>query len=181
MGNSTPKKVNIERFGWTIEVPKGWKISSLVENKYWKLRGEEALKKRVSKNIDTDAFKSLLMLNTGFGSKNMLAASYTKYDKAVDKDYEFSKKMRMMAMERMFRGRRGVEVKSKYEPVTIDGLDFDAQFLDISKNGKKVIKMVSMERKYDNDDILLIQCSTRPEFFDNILNSILNSKFSRKN
>ena len=178
--NSKPINVYIESYGWQLQIPKGWKVSTKIENAYWENRGTKVLKEKVNRKIDTKSFVPVIQLNSGLGSLNMFVATHAKFDPVTDKNYEFSRKMRNWAYKQVYKGRVGIKIKTKEFPITIDELKFEAEYIEVFKNDKMIMKQISLERMYENQDILIIQCVGKPDYYDDMFNAFLKSKFDRK-
>lgn len=180
-GHITENLYQNDQFGWKFEIPEGWRIMINLEQDYWKNKGNKVADNAFGdKSIDT--WINFFSIEKGV-SLNQLSANSTKYDPNIHgNSYENSRKTRFYGMKELLERKPNVQVDSKEEKYVIDGLIFDSYFMKLYKNDELKGYQLILEKKFQNNDILMIGLSATDEITLNELKGGLNrSKFTRKN
>ncbi len=169
-----------EKFGWKVTLPKAWKKTSEVEKYLLKKSGEKAIEIEFNEN-STDTWTELLNIYLVGKDINQLSASYSQYDPQIHgNSYEKSRETRFNGVKRIIES-KGVEVEVVRTTTTIDQLEFKTFNMLTTKEGQHQFYQILMEKKFDNNDILLISIfATEREKLESFKNSVLESTFNRR-
>lgn len=170
-----------DRFGWEFEIPTNWVTLTKIEKMIWKNHGNNLAEKEFGEN-STDTWKEILNIKKGI-KINQLVATCSNYNPEIHgDDYELSKEKRFIGSKQILEKNPGVEVEAIRTNTEIDGVKFDTYNMSIKKNGEQKGYQIMLEKKYENNEILLIGIVvSEKEKLEELKNVLMASKFKRKN
>lgn len=170
-----------ERFGWEFEIPNNWTTLTKIEKAILKNHGNNVVEKEFGEN-SIDTWKEILNIKKGI-KINQLAATYSVYNPVIHGvSYELSKEKRFIGAKQLLEKNPGVEIEAVRTKTEIDGVEFDTYNMSIIKNGELKGYQIMLEKKYDNDEILLIGIVvSEREKLEELREALMASKFKRKN
>ncbi len=171
-----------ERFDMKVNLPKGWQLmSKLLENKLKEIGGEE-IEKEFGDNR-SNRWTTLLHLQKVGLSLNTLMISYLVYQPEIHGDsYTRSKETRFLGMKKILENNPGVKVEDSRALMDIGGVEFDAYNMLIRKEEEIKGYQILLEKKYDNNEVLLFIITTEDrEALEELRVVIESIEMGRKN
>jgi len=178
--NIEDNKIFIEEFGWKMNLSSQWRKLSYIESKLYDKIGDDAAKEEFKeKSINT--WTELFKIASGSGTNQILATKGKYNPEYHGPDYEVNKAMRFDGIKKIYQNNVGIEVESVKNKILIDDTEFDGISMVIMQNGKKIMYQNVFEKKYENDQLLMISLMAQDKNkFQEFQDSLLNSTFSRK-
>lgn len=170
-----------ERFGIQLVIPKEMKTTSQLKQAVTKAKGNQAYKEALDdKTIDT--WSTILQAQKG-RDNNYLTIVSSVYDREVYVDkYNIMKSNRFKMNVMAFEKNKDVNVQENRSKTEIDQLEFDCQELVIFRGSRELGRLKTLERKYANDDLLILSITATDNNNYEFLNQVMYStKFTRKN
>lgn len=169
-----------DRFKWKMKTLDSWRLTTNLEKNIYNKIGDKAIKKEF-KNNSIDTWTEILNIQSGI-KINQMAATRSRFDKTLHgSSYLKSKEKRFHGSKKLFEDKNGVEVESIRTVTTIDGVSFDTFNMAVKKNGEHQFYQIMLEKKYNNDEILLISITaTELEKLNEYKDALMSSKFERK-
>lgn len=170
------------QFGIELTLPYTLMIIPTIEKERFNEQGNRALSEVVQdKRIDT--WTTILQAKRGF-QNNYLAIASSYYDSELHgDDYEKQKSNRFQGNRLILERKGGVTIDEKRYFDDIDGVEFDCQEIKIeaTENKKLLGFMKTFEKRYANNDLLIISITAKNESNYKFLNQVLDSiKLNRK-
>lgn len=171
-----------KKFEWQLNISPNWRLTTSLEKEIFNQVGDKSIKDEFKKN-STNTWVEILNLQSPGALTGQLTASYSKYDKAIHGDsYKNSKETRFYGIQKLIENNKGVKVESFRGEIKIDNITFDVFDMSVKKNGEQKFYQTLLEKRYENDDILLINIfATELAKFNEFKDTLLVSKFNRKN
>ena len=170
-----------DRFGWTMEIPDGWRVMSKIEKDVWAAYGKHLSKKEFGDRYE-DNWMEILQLTKG-PKINQMYVFYNKFDPAKhDMSYTLSRETRFKGIKDILEKNKGTRVDVLRTETTIDSVQFNTCNMTLYKKDELRGYQVILEKKYQNHDILMISLTVEEkEAFWELQDAIMASSFSRKN
>lgn len=169
-----------ERFGWSMNLSEDWRLLTKLEEKLYKKIGDKALE-RAAGEKQMDTWTEILSIQHGM-KKNILMVVCSKYDPELHgPSYQYAKDGRFNSMRRAIEKNPGMQVEGIRTITTIDEVAFDTYHLTVARNGNFLFKQSLLEKKFGNDELLMISIIAEDlEKFQEFQDSLQHSKFNRK-
>lgn len=153
-GNIVDNKYRSERFGLAIDIPEGWRLISSLEEEALRQDGSELAEKEFGENRANN-WTNLLIMQKG-ASMNQLMLSYLNYDPVIHGIYQQSRETRFNGTKTILENTPGVAVESVRTVTELDGVDFETFNMLIRKDGEQKGFQILLEKRYNNEEVLLI-------------------------
>lgn len=175
------RKYTNENFGWEMQIPSNWRIATQLEEDYYKKEGLEASKEAFGEKSINNTWTTFLNLQKGV-AQNIFTASVTMFKSHIHTaGYEASQQARFQGMKQVLENNTGITVEDSRATMMIDGVNFDVCNMLIKSNGSFKAYQILLEKKYANDEILLLTLTASDrESLDELRNMLEHSTFSRK-
>ena len=172
---SQPENKTIEQFGWTITIPKNFRL--LDDNEWGEIekKGEAAIEKTFDAELINEAKTIFAYKN---GQLNTLESNWQPFDMEIDGDYISScYEVNGMVFQTMEAQIPNVKIDSSSSIQKIDGLDFHRFDMKIDlPNGIKMTT-VGLNRLFGKKDLTINITYVEKKVGDILLASVLKSKF----
>jgi hypothetical protein len=165
--------------GWTIEIPKGWKVIDLEKVKAMNEKGRKALEETIEGEIDYNGLKNLI----GFQKNqfNIFQSSSEPFKLEYEGEWEEKNSVLKNIVYSTYLN-QGVKVDSSSTSIeTIDGLNFQTfSFTFYTPQGEVLFKQVMYSRLINGYDFGVNMNYNNDKDRDELLSVFRNSKFKKK-
>ena len=138
-------------------------IVSKIEESFHEYIGDISASK-ISKGNNINTWTTILHATKGIGN-NYITITYSKYDKKIHgASYKKSRDTRFSGIKKIVESKHVKRIEESRMQTSIDSLNFESQLLKIYKNDQSIYYNKIHEKKYMNDDILMISITVENSY-----------------
>lgn len=166
-----------EEIGWSIEIPKGWEVTTMEYKEQKEKKGYDALKEVIG-DFDYNELKNLI----GFkkGQFNIFQSTSEPFELEYEGEWEDNNQLLKEVMFHTFEN-QGIKVDTTATKIEkIDGLDFHSfSFKVFDPKGKVILTQIVYSRLINGFDFGVNINYNNDKDRDEMLNAWHNSKFKK--
>jgi len=134
-----------EEIGWTVQIPRGWKILEKNKVRAAENKGAAALGEVVDNKVDMNKGRNLISFQKG--RFNIFLSTSQPYDLRYEVEWKKGKKMRNEIMAEFY-AKEGIKIDTSSSRETIDGLEFEVYHITIYKPNGAILLYQDMYGRY---------------------------------
>ena len=164
--------------GWTIEIPKGWKIVEKEKTQEMNERGFKALEETLENEIDYSGLKNLISFQKN--QFNLFQSSSEPFDLEYEGEWDDNNAALKEIIYSTYEN-QGIKVDSSTTKIeNIDGLDFQTfSFTLYGPKGEVILKQIMYSRLINGFDFCVNINYNNDQDRDELLKVLRNSKFKK--
>lgn len=178
-GNISENVYTSQEIGWTIEIPKGWKIISKEEKDKWQKKGEKAITEFTGEEMQYEGLKDLV----GFKKNqfNIFQATSEPFEVEYEGEWEENNQILKELLYQTFES-QGIRVDStETSTETIDNIDFKTfSFTIYGPKGDIILKQITYSTLINGLDFGVNMSYNNDKNRDEMLKVWRGSKFNKK-
>lgn len=164
--------------GWTIEIPKGWKIVEKEKTQEMNERGFKALEETLENEIDYSGLKNLISFQKN--QFNLFQSSSEPFDLEYEGEWDDNNATLKEIIYSTYEN-QGIKVDSSTTKIeNLDGLDFQTfSFTLYGPKGEVILKQIMYSRLINGFDFCVNINYNNDQDRDELLKVLRNSKFKK--
>ncbi len=164
--------------GWTIEIPKGWKIVEKEKTQEMNERGFKALEETLENEIDYSGLKNLISFQKN--QFNLFQSSSEPFDLEYEGEWDDNNAALKEIIYSTYEN-QGIKVDSSTTKIeNLDGLDFQTfSFTLYGSKGEVILKQIMYSRLINGFDFCVNINYNNDQDRDELLKVLRNSKFKK--
>lgn len=174
-GTVTGETYTSKELGWTIEIPKGYAVTSKDVMQAQQQKGLEAIEKATDNTVNTDSLKQLIsFIKDKF---NNFGSTSQPVHEAYPGEYQENSKYLSTIIYQTF-ANQGIKADTSTGKEVIQGLEFNALYTKIySRDGKVILNQIMFARLHKGYDFGININYNNEEDKEILLKALRNSKF----
>jgi hypothetical protein len=167
-----------KEIGWSIEIPKDWKIISKDKVEAHDEKGKNAIEKSTGLEIDTKALKHLISFQKD--QFNMFTSTSEPFKEEFPGEYQQNSKALNEILYNTFVD-QGIKTDSASGKETIQGLEFNTFYTTIyAPNGKVILNQILYSRLINGYDFGVTINYNNEQDKKTMIDALKKSKFTKK-
>jgi len=167
-----------KEIGWSIEIPKDWKIISKDKVEAHDEKGKNAIEKSTGLEIDTKALKHLISFQKD--QFNMFTSTSEPFKEEFPGEYQQNSKALNEILYNTFVD-QGIKTDSASGKETIQGLEFNTFYTTIyAPNGKVILNQILYSRLINGYDFGVTINYNNEQDRKTMIDALKKSKFTKK-